>query len=494
MSKVARIPLIGGPSDVPVNQDFNNIIFTRSANPLTESQIIKPRKRPGISTGTSITTATDVYAVSPYPFATGGGNVFSVVKTGTNTIRTCEEVTVAGADTTVTGNNGCSRIKAFTDSSGVLNWAFSVSAAATANKKSFIYVDGSGLTELTDADFPDATTTGQPAFLDGYLFWITYDLGRIYNSDLNAPTAYTSTSFLTVTSGDAGTGLANYRDKIVAIGTNYIEFYENVGNATGSPLQQIDHLRIKGYGVPSTDGNEDNSHGYIEGMGTIFWINYFANDTGPGVYMLDGFQPKKISTAFIDAELESWPASTIVGVFSAGGYRYLVIQLTLAGVSDAIRVYCLELNCWTTWSTSSLFNEGLLHIVHGDDAQEDFLYSGTSRYSFTQPFIFTDSGSAFTSTITTRNLDLGTGKRKRFNRLRLCGSDPGATSNCVVSWSFDNQQNYSTTRTLNLADSDGFPFTTRLGIGRQISVMITNASNAQGELEALELEYDELAA
>ena len=54
-------------------------------------------------------------------------------------------------------------------------------------------------------------------------------------------------------------------------------------------------------------------------------------------------------------------------------------------------------------------------------------------------------------------------------------------------------QNYSTARTLDLSENDGYPVTTRLGVGRQISVKIENASAASMELEALELEYDELA-
>ena len=494
MGKVARIPLIGATSDVPVNQDFENLIFNKTVNPFTGTQIVKVAKRPGINSGTSITTATDVYAVAQTPpLSNSGGSVFSVVKTGTNTIRTCEETTVAGGDTTVTGNNGCSRIKAFTDSSGVLNWAFSVSAAVASNKKSFIFDDGSGLTELTDAEFPDSTVTGQPAFRDGYLFWMTQDLGRIYNSDLNAPTAYGSASFLTVTSGDAGTGLANYRDKIVAIGRDYIEFYENVGNATGSPLQQLDHLRIKDYGVQSPNGAvTDNSHRYIEAMGTLFWINHPGNSAGAGVYMLDGFQPKKISTPFIDIQLEGLIGAVIVGAMGIGGSRYLIINTGLAG--DLFYVYCLDLNIWSKW-TADEFEDALPHIAHGNAVNEIHLYKDTTRYEFSLPVgTYTDAGGSLTATILTRNLDLGTGKRKRFNKLRLCGSDPGATSNCSVRWSFDNQQTYSTARTLNLADSDGFPFTTRLGIGRQISVEITNSSNAQMEIESLELEYEELAA
>ena len=472
MSKVARIQLIGSPIDRPyggaavTDQNFANILFSRDVNPFTQTQVIVANKRPGFGADTAITDATDIYAVSAY-LVDSTSSVLSVVKTGANTIKHALDTSIGAEEQTVTGNNGCSRMKPFTDSSGVQNWAFTVTAASTANKKSFLWInDGSVFTEITDAQFPATTVTGQPAFLDGYLFWMTYDLGRIYNANLNAPTAYDTTSFLTVTSGDAGTGLANYRDKVVAIGKDYIEFYENVGNATGSPLQQIDHLRLKGYGVNNTNGVTDNSHRYIEAFGTIFWLNHFGADAGPGCYMLEGFQPKKISNSYMDKQLDEGVNHVIVGAVSFRGYRYLFITTGSAATNECF-VYCLELNSWTRW-TSTQFADALPLIVPGNLVSEIHLYSGTAVYNLdiSGSGTFTDDGSAYTATIQTRNLDLGTGKRKLFNKLRLVGKDPRETSNCSVSWSFDDQQNYSTARTLNLADNDGYPYTTRLGIGR----------------------------
>ena len=92
----------------------------------------------------------------------------------------------------------------------------------------------------------------------------------------------------------------------------------------------------------------------------------------------------------------------------------------------------------------------------------------------------------------TRGLDFDTYKRKRLNRLTLVGADSRETSTCGVSWSDDDGQTWSTARNVDL--NDARPTLTRLGTFRKRQFRITNSSDAPMELEAMELDVEELAA
>ena len=466
-----------------------NIIFTSDMNPTTGARRWKAVKRPGFGAADPIATGTAIYTVTP-----PGSSVVGIIKTGTNTIRGFFGTTEDGSDTTVTGSSGSSRMKEFTDSSGTPTWAVTV-AAATANRKSFLYTTGGGLVQITDAEFPNGVVTGQPAFLDGYLFWMTFDLGRIYNSDLNAPTAYTSTGFLTTTSGDRGCGLANYKDKILAIGSNYIEFYENVGNPTGSPLQQIDQIRIVDYGAGTGSANGDLSHRYLSALDSFFWINNRSNNSGPGVYMLEGYRPKKISNQYIDMSLADDANAFIAGTGSIFGLNYLFVS------STSLMAYCFETGTWTTWETTTIFGVLNSHIVPSAGELANpfalYLYVVDSRYQLdtgslsVSTISYTDNDVAYSAIIQTRPIDFGTNNRKRLNRLTLIGADSRETSTCGISWSDDDGQNWSTARNVDM--NDARPTLTRLGAFRRRQFRFTNSSDAPQELEAMELDYDELA-
>ena len=341
--------------------------------------------------------------------------------------------------------------------------------------------------------------------MDGYLFIMTAD-GKIYNSDLNASTAWTSTSFLTTKTANQGAGVAFYRNMIAAFGGDYIEFYENVGNATGSPLQHVEHLRVSGDGVavlansgqPIAAG-ENTGHRYFEGANTVYWINNPDLQSGPGVYMLDGFSPRKISSDDVDLDLSRHLATNlkIVGVADFFGYPHLFIS-TGDQSTDYCWAYNIKLGAWTTWESALLSNFFIMSNSPSTTSglqNEVLLFSGTKYHKFDiESFLstdisYTDNGSAYTATIQTRNIDFDNNRKKFWHRFTLIGADSREASATNVSWSDDDGQTWSTARALDM--NDARPSTTRLGASRRRQWRITNAADAPFEAEAIELTFSE---
>ena len=499
------------PAIDTLDQRAVNVIYKAVVNEITRARKIWVCKRPGIDTGSGLSAgvATGAYAALMSNIVGAGGyNTLSLwPSTTAGNVRIARGLTGINNNLAVTGHNGSSRITQFFDGAGTYTWVFHVTCANPAsNRRSYFGIDSgvAGDTQISDVDYPNTVVVGNFVYLSGYLFIMTYDLGRIYNSDLNSLTAWTSTSFLTTSFGGGGCGLAPYQDKIVAFSDYGIEFYENIGNAVGSPLQRINHLTTTQYGVArnvDAPGVTDTGHFYYAAMDTVFWINNPDTSGGPGIFMLEGFKPKKISSPEIDFNLSRFLPSVckIAGIVEIYGYNYLFISTGGQSTSFGF-VYCMNTGLWTTWE-SSLFDANWPAIVNqrGDTAglqNETLIFAGTKIYKLSiesmlrTDLVFTDNSVAYTTTLQLGDVDFGTKKRKRLNSLRIVGLDPRAASTTGISWSDDDGQTYSTARNVDMNDDD--PKLTRCGAFRRRSFRITNAANTSFQAEALECEYDEL--
>jgi hypothetical protein len=216
--------------------------------------------------------------------------------------------------------------------------------------KAYVIDTSNTLTEITDADYPNTTAVGQFVSLDGYLF-VNTTSGKIYNSDLGAPTSWTSTNFITASiSPDKGIGLAKYKNQLVVFGTSSIEFFYNAANPLGSPLARNEQLSISDIGCAGAKTIVNSSD-------SIFWI---SNSLGKvGVYMLDNGRPKKISTESIDlviGEFSSAGDSMYAGKIHIAGVDcyYFSIFSNLPGVPTYI--YNPNLDLWHIWTTEQSGN------------------------------------------------------------------------------------------------------------------------------------------
>lgn len=203
---------------------------------------------------------------------------------------------------------------------------------------------GTGITQITDADYPSTTAVGQFINVDGYLFVMT-NLGQIYNSDLGAPLSWTSTNFIVASiSPDRGIGLAKYKNQIVAFGANSVEFFYNAANPTGSPLARTEQAAITGIGCI-------NAKTIVSMQDSVYWI---SGDVAPGVYKLDNFKPKKISTQYIDDIIASWsgggPDLLYAGKFMLKGKEHYYFAAASLSTSQTL-LYDSELDIWFYWTT-----------------------------------------------------------------------------------------------------------------------------------------------
>ena len=514
-----RIPLVGSvfhrnwadsdtlPAISTLDQRFVNVTFKKVTNVVTGKTAIWACKRPGIDAGTTLsaTGLSPCYAAAQSVHSGAGSNLNSLSVYGVDVDNIGYFSGNTRVDTeTATGQFDASRLCVYeVNGSGTPSVAFRVNATSRA---AYAF-EGSTIAAISDVDFPNSSAIGNFVYKDGYLFIMTNSTGRIHNSDLNAVTAWSATSFLTTDSGNDGCSLALYHDKIVAFGGTYIEFYENVGNAIGSPLQQVRHLRINGYGlgrsnvIPASYGQEPG-HRCFSSRDTLFWINNPDLESGGGVFVLDAFTPKKISTAEVDFDLArlAYSDPRIAGICELFGFNYLVIA-TGNQSTDYCWVFCFETGMWTTWE-SSLFSTlaAVMNNPQGSGAGQDsvLLFSGNEIYQFDTASLlstaidYTDDSAAFTMTVQTGQLDFGTNRRKRLNSIRLIGNDPREASTCAISWSDDDGQTYSTARNVDLNDED--PKLVACGMFRRRQFRIANSSNAPCELEAMELDYEVLAS
>lgn len=157
------------------------------------------------------------------------------------------------------------------------------------------------LTEITDTGFPPKQTParitiGKFIFLNGTIYIATLD-GRIYNSvaATNDITDWTDSNSqigvrLVNAYPDQCMGIERYKNNIVALGRNSIEFFNDVGSSP-SPLAKMDQAFIK-FGVKSPRLVKNISD-------VLYWVAY-GDDGITGLWQLTGYTPTKLSTSAID--------------------------------------------------------------------------------------------------------------------------------------------------------------------------------------------------
>jgi hypothetical protein len=353
-----------------------------------------------------------------------------------------------------------------------------MTANATANGTPTI--TRSHMAKIIDADFP-STATGPFVELDGYIF-IGTSTGRIYNSDLNSITAWTSSNWIAVNmEADASIALSKAKNQIVAIGRNHIEFFYNAGNPSGSPLGRTEQAMIP-IGSYSTDN-------IVRFRDKTFFIGQDSGYENAGVWMLSGFEVKRLSTIPLTRMLSQNSASLNADTIVLSAFEHQGKQFVYFGMGDSSNLkadylYCLESGEWVEAGYPYLmrFSEGLNAIAL--NSTSGIIYSADPLTPTYQ-----DVGSAsYTATIQTSLWDGGTDKRKFINKIRLIG-DTQASGTASISWSDNDYANYNTARTVDMTKVDKSLH--GCGSTRRRSFKIEHSANTAWRVEALEIEFDE---
>ena len=500
--KTTRIPLVGTSYSRPIkhsgsplyqallDQQFINCWFKKITNPLTNKEQVWVYKRPGFESSTSVPNALTFFTAM-----LDAQGTYSLYENTSNDLMIIYLAGTVKQTIAATNVTGTSQITPCIPAEDQIGYAFWFDDNGT--RKAYIYNHSTDTpVEITDADFPDnglagsaiGEMTGNFVYKNGRLFIMTGTNGRIYNSDLAALTSWEATSYISVQTQRDGATLATYKDLIVAFGADYIEFFEDVGNSVGSPLQRRDDLRIQDYGVIHGQSNEAVTPHYVyKAYDTVFWLNNSETNSGIGLYMLDNYKPVKISDSEFDNFLSDDFEATFIGSFALFGQRYIYIAN-----SDYYLIYDIDLKISTIWNPTLTGQCGMLLNGEFEGANSKVhIFTDTKRLDISPAGLaYTDIGSAYTMSIRTGIIDFDTEKRKRLHKLALIGLDSRSAASVNVSWSNDDYANYSTVRTVDMNNQR--TYLTNCGSFRRRSFKIENSSDDPITLSDLEFEYSEL--
>jgi DNA-binding beta-propeller fold protein YncE len=168
-----------------------------------------------------------------------------------------------------------------------------------------------------------------------------------------------------------------------------------------------------------------------------------------GVYLLDNFRLKKISTDAVDnlisLELQDTTNNQLkVGIHTIEGRKVVL-------VGNTSLVYDIEKGrwYWWTWGTDSTFTWEAVSGEFLAKAGANIIKYST-HLTQDQDEVNTDTYLKFSHTIQTPQLSLGTSNNKFCRSTSLLGDYTTGQEDMEISWSDDNYQNFSTARAYDL--------------------------------------------
>lgn len=334
------------------------------------------------------------------------------------------------------------------------------------------------VTDITDADLPVGPIT--PVSLDGYVFVAKSGTDEIYNSDVDAPTAWTASSFLTAEMyPDNIIALARQVNYIVAFGAFSIEFFYDNENASGSPLRRNESVAMKvGLAGRDTVAQTDRR---------IVFVGQ-TNDGDPGVWMFTGLTPEKVSTEFQDKILKNEGAN--LANATAWSCRHKGHTLYVLNLNARTLVFDLEEKVWLDWSINSSGSHAVLPFKYATQGPNNtflVLHNSDGKIYELEETSYQDDAGAILVHIITSKLDMGNMRQKRQFRFELiCDTESAGTA--TVEWTDDDYQTWKTARTLDLTKR---PYTKAGGIFRRRAYRIKHESNNPFRAEAFELDISD---
>ena len=435
VSPTIDIPLIGMPLQRATgtnDQRYVNVLFETVINPITGGVSTYVVKRPGLEN----------FSQPPAGAATGRGcfywsvsdKIYSVFANKIYSNTTDVGVTLAGSTGRVWFDKTAptSSIQRLCVSDGTKLYLIDSSDSVTT-------VDTG-----SDAQFPTANL-GPVVFFDDYLFFGKSN-GQIWNSDSDAPTAYTASAFSSAQMyGDDLEAIARMKDQILAFGKQSLEFFFD-NATTPSPLLRIDQNAAQ---VGCAHRNSLAKAGDV-----LMWVSE-SEGMGRGVWQLDGLTKLKyVSTPvierFLNAEGTSISSCTAWMEQVAG---HLIYVLNLAG-ADRTFVYDVEEQTWCEWEIaagSAKFNGIAATTKDGTVYVQD---ATNGRIYKLLPTVFQDSAANFTVTMQTDNYAFGSPFIKFQEGFWIIGDN--TTGNLNVSDSDDDYATFSTARTIDLSKTNKF--------------------------------------
>ena len=319
----------------------------------------------------------------------------------------------------------------------------------------------------------------KPVFMDGYIFLIDSGTADIYNSDLENPSGWSAANFITAEMWpDNSVCLARQNNQIVAFGRESVEFLYDAGT-TGTPLARNDSAAFEiGLAGVDTVFQDEKIIIYVGQSGT----------GGRSVWLVSGFQPKKVSyegiERILDAEGTSITSAKSMGLRIAGHFFYIL------SLTSRTLVYDLEENMWTEFSTNSSDTHAKFAYSYAADklTGSPLLQHNTDGKIYKLDVsVYQDVSTSIIGEIVTSKLDFGTNNRKFMYSFNVIGDTTTSSSTLSVRWSDDDYKTWSNWKSLDLVTR---PYFMKLGSFRRRAFNMKHTGNAPVRLEALEMDLN----
>lgn len=354
-----------------------------------------------------------------------------------------------------------------------------------------------------------------PVYLDTYVVLNAYKTSDLYNCDPTTPNSWNALNFISADSFTSYTrAIARYNNYIIAYGETDSELFYNNANTTGSPFSRHESFLLQ-------VGCESQS-GVIVAESIIAWIGRSAMG-GHAIWMLDGFEPKEISTNWVNKLLEAEEApDRYSGSYAIriAGHNLLVWPLKTAAVA---LVFDIGLNLWYYWTLGD-GGQGQDSDPNGWGSTKNpnvtairWPYTRSAYYNNTlyltsgnTPYVFNMSEDIYIDRynssvgyynrilfeIRTPKIDFGNRMRKFFHSMDVIGDIATSTTYenyLYVTWS-DEPDDYAAFTTYTASaiitlDLSGRPRITGMGSSRRRAYRFYSNKEIPIRLEAFDLNY-----
>lgn len=487
-----RIPLFGSHINRNVNpssfsgkdQLFVNCYPQIAKNTISGKVSVYMNKRPG-NTGT-LTPDTGYTANKAAVVWTGATAIVNPLifsfTNGSNKVQVWRLGGQIGGDIATSAAPVCVSLSE-TLISGVANLVTTVIDGST--QEGWFFPEGGAWTQIVDGDYPAATYTlvGDPVHMDGFMF-VMDSLGGINNSDINSLANWTANQRIVAQSmPDGGVGLARLKNTVVAFGKASIEFFQNAGNASGSPLSPIGNT-VKRIGA--FDGNSGFNKTIFQSGDTVYFVGIDSESRAVGIYRLKTFEPEKISTEFVDALLGAATGPSLRGVITMHGMTHLLTNVLHGGGALGSLAFCVDTGYWWFMSLEDSGVDiraaiGNQFVVNADATRNRKIYATSTASP-----VYQDDSGTYSLIIRFAGDDFGSGDKKFVQHYDLV-ADNQSSGTTTLARSANDGSSYTTIGTFDMTQSR--KRITRCGsfIG-QASHQLTHSDNTPWRGQFLDME------
>ena len=209
------------------------------------------------------------------------------------------------------------------------------------------------------------------------------------------------------------------------------------------------------------------------------------------MWLIEGFQPKKVSDEYIERILDSETDMSDCRGYGlrTKGHMFYVINLKTIGRT---LVYDMDEKLWHEWSDNAAGN----HTVFSCDYMADngtgsayLLHNSNGCLYKLDTAATNDAGTGILCELVTNRYDMDTYNRKFMSSCKIVGDRDSSANSVSLQWSDNDYQSWSNVKTIDLTDD--FPAFHRMGSFRRRAFRIKHSSDNPLRLESLEVVYTE---